>query len=83
CELSGGQHQRVAIARALALAPQVMLFVEPTSSLDPELVGAVLKVMQLLTEGGRSMVLVTTEMAFARQVSCHRSVRHQGVFATQ
>ncbi|HFZ2226449.1 histidine/lysine/arginine/ornithine ABC transporter ATP-binding protein [Pseudomonas aeruginosa] len=79
CELSGGQQQRVAIARALAMEPQVMLFDEPTSALDPELVGEVLKVMQQLAEEGRTMVLVTHEMAFARQVSSHVIFLHQGV----
>ncbi|MCY1260710.1 histidine/lysine/arginine/ornithine ABC transporter ATP-binding protein [Pseudomonas jessenii] len=76
--LSGGQQQRVAIARALAMEPQVMLFDEPTSALDPELVGEVLKVMQQLAEDGRTMVVVTHEMAFARQVSNHVMFLHQG-----
>jgi len=76
--LSGGQQQRVAIARALAMEPQVMLFDEPTSALDPELVGEVLKVMQQLAEEGRTMVVVTHEMAFARQVSNHVMFLHQG-----
>ncbi|NWA26931.1 ATP-binding cassette domain-containing protein [Pseudomonas gingeri] len=76
--LSGGQQQRVAIARALAMEPQVMLFDEPTSALDPELVGEVLKVMQQLAEEGRTMVVVTHEMAFARQVSNHVVFLHQG-----
>ncbi|MCW8277676.1 ATP-binding cassette domain-containing protein [Pseudomonas sp. PCH199] len=76
--LSGGQQQRVAIARALAMEPQVMLFDEPTSALDPELVGEVLKVMQQLAEEGRTMVVVTHEMAFARQVSNHVIFLHQG-----
>ncbi|MFA5120081.1 ABC transporter ATP-binding protein, partial [Zavarzinia sp.] len=67
--LSGGQQQRVAIARALAMNPAVMLFDEPTSALDPELVGEVLKVMQDLAAEGRTMVVVTHEMAFARDVS--------------
>ncbi|KXE01394.1 amino acid transporter [Pseudomonas aeruginosa] len=83
CELSGGQQQRVAIARALAMEPQVMLFDEPTSALDPELVGEVLKVMQQLAEEGRTMVLVTHEMAFARQVSSHVIFLHQGVIEEQ
>lgn len=77
--LSGGQQQRVAIARALCMDPKVMLFDEPTSALDPELVGEVLKVMQQLAEEGRTMVLVTHEMAFARQVSSHVIFLHQGV----
>ncbi|HLU01678.1 MAG TPA: ATP-binding cassette domain-containing protein, partial [Advenella sp.] len=77
--LSGGQQQRVAIARALALEPEVMLFDEPTSALDPELVGEVLRVMQKLAEEGRTMIIVTHEMAFARQVSSHVMFLHQGV----
>ena len=67
--LSGGQQQRVAIARALAMRPEVMLFDEPTSALDPELVGEVLRVMRQLAEEGRTMLVVTHEMAFARDVS--------------
>ncbi|MDQ6522476.1 amino acid ABC transporter ATP-binding protein [Nocardioides sp. LHD-245] len=67
-ELSGGQQQRVAIARALAMEPRLMLFDEPTSALDPELVGDVLDVMRGLAEGGMTMVVVTHEMAFARDV---------------
>ena len=67
--LSGGQQQRAAIARALAIEPQAMLFDEPTSALDPELVGEVLKVIQSIAEEGRTMILVTHEMAFARDVS--------------
>lgn len=69
--LSGGQQQRVAIARALAMNPRVLLFDEPTSALDPELVGEVLKVMQDLAEEGMTMVVVTHEMGFAREVSNH------------
>ena len=69
--LSGGQQQRVAIARALAIKPRVLLFDEPTSALDPELVGEVLKVMQDLAEEGMTMVVVTHEMGFAREVSNH------------
>ena len=76
--LSGGQQQRVAIARALAMEPEVMLFDEPTSALDPELVGEVLRVMQALAEEGRTMVVVTHEMAFAREVSNHVIFLHQG-----
>jgi len=68
-QLSGGQQQRVAIARALAMDPKLMLFDEPTSALDPQLVGEVLSVMRELAEEGRTMVLVTHEMAFAREVS--------------
>lgn len=69
--LSGGQQQRVAIARALAMKPKVLLFDEPTSALDPELVGEVLKVMQNLAEDGMTMIVVTHEMGFAREVSDH------------
>ena len=69
--LSGGQQQRVAIARALAMKPRVLLFDEPTSALDPELVGEVLKVMQDLAEEGMTMVVVTHEIGFAREVSNH------------
>ncbi|CAN7466880.1 ABC transporter ATP-binding protein [Trinickia sp. LjRoot230] len=76
--LSGGQQQRVAIARALAMHPDVMLFDEPTSALDPELVGEVLKVMQKLAEEGRTMIVVTHEMSFARNVSNHVVFLHQG-----
>ncbi|MEY1594139.1 ABC transporter ATP-binding protein [Burkholderia sp. Bmkn7] len=76
--LSGGQQQRVAIARALAMHPDVMLFDEPTSALDPELVGEVLKVMQKLAEEGRTMIVVTHEMGFARNVSNHVIFLHQG-----
>ncbi len=67
-ELSGGQQQRVAIARALAMRPKLMLFDEPTSALDPELVGDVLTVMRQLAEDGMTMVVVTHEMGFAREV---------------
>lgn len=67
-ELSGGQQQRVAIARALAVKPKLMLFDEPTSALDPELRHEVLRVMQALAEEGMTMIVVTHEMAFARQV---------------
>ena len=70
-QLSGGQQQRVAIARALAMKPRVLLFDEPTSALDPELVGEVLKVMRELAMEGRTMVVVTHEMGFAREVSNH------------
>ena len=76
--LSGGQQQRVAIARALAMDPEVMLFDEPTSALDPELVGEVLRVIQKLVSEGRTMVLVTHEMSFARNVSSHLIFLHQG-----
>lgn len=67
-QLSGGQQQRVAIARALAMKPDIILFDEVTSALDPELVGEVLTVMQKLAEGGQTMIVVTHEMSFARQV---------------
>tara|TARA_R110000772_G_scaffold77777_2_gene167242 strand:- start:897 stop:1298 length:402 start_codon:yes stop_codon:yes gene_type:complete len=67
--LSGGQQQRVAIARALAMEPKLILFDEPTSALDPELVGEVLQVMRDLAKGGMTMVVVTHEMAFAREVA--------------
>ena len=77
--LSGGQQQRVAIARALAMEPEVMLFDEPTSALDPELVSEVLKVMKTLAQEGRTMVVVTHEMGFAREVSNHLLFLHQGV----
>ncbi|UPK73678.1 amino acid ABC transporter ATP-binding protein [Nocardioidaceae bacterium SCSIO 66511] len=68
-QLSGGQQQRVAIARALSMEPQLMLFDEPTSALDPELVGEVLSVMRRLAEEGMTMIVVTHEMAFAREVA--------------
>jgi octopine/nopaline transport system ATP-binding protein len=77
--LSGGQQQRAAIARALCMEPSVMLFDEPTSALDPELVGEVLKVIRNLAEEGRTMILVTHEMKFARDVSSHVIYLHQGV----
>ncbi|MFG6501540.1 MULTISPECIES: ABC transporter ATP-binding protein [unclassified Sulfitobacter] len=76
--LSGGQQQRVAIARALAMDPDVMLFDEPTSALDPELVGEVLSVMRDLAEEGRTMLVVTHEMGFARDVSTRTVFLHQG-----
>ena len=76
--LSGGQQQRVAIARALAMEPEVMLFDEPTSALDPELVAEVLRVMQALAQEGRTMVVVTHEMGFAREVANHLIFLHQG-----
>jgi len=77
--LSGGQQQRAAIARALAMHPQVLLFDEPTSALDPELVGEVLRVMRALAEEGRTMLVVTHEMGFARDVSNKVMFLHQGV----
>ena len=79
--LSGGQQQRVAIARALAMEPDAILFDEPTSALDPELVGEVLKVMKELATEGRTMIIVTHEMAFARDVSTDIVFLHQGEIA--
>ena len=81
--MSGGQQQRVAIARALAVEPEVMLFDEPTSALDPELVGEVLRVMQVLAQEGRTMVVVTHEIGFAREVSNHVVFLHKGVIEEQ
>ncbi|ACM30042.1 ABC transporter ATP-binding protein [Rhizobium rhizogenes] len=77
--LSGGQQQRAAIARALAMQPKVMLFDEPTSALDPELVGEVLRVMRSLAEEGRTMLVVTHEMGFARDVSSRAIFVHRGL----
>lgn len=77
--LSGGQQQRAAIARALCMEPKVMLFDEPTSALDPELVGEVLRVIRGLAEEGRTMILVTHEMKFARDVSNHVIYLYKGV----
>ncbi|WP_058327766.1 ATP-binding cassette domain-containing protein [Sinorhizobium sp. Sb3] len=77
--LSGGQQQRAAIARALAMQPQVMLFDEPTSALDPERVGEVLSVMRALANEGRTMLLVTHEIAFARDVATRVVFVHEGV----
>ena len=81
--LSGGQQQRVAIARALAQQPKLMLFDEPTSALDPELIGEVLNVIQELAEEGRSMVLVTHEIRFAREVADHVIFLHEGVIVEE
>jgi general L-amino acid transport system ATP-binding protein len=78
-QLSGGQQQRVAIARALAMQPKIMLFDEPTSALDPELVGEVLKVIGDLAREGRTMVLVTHEMKFAREVATHVVYLYNGL----
>lgn len=78
-QLSGGQQQRVAIARALAMDPKLMLFDEPTSALDPELVGEVLSVMRDLADGGMTMVVVTHEMGFAREVADTVAFMDQGV----
>ena len=78
-QISGGQKQRVAIARALAMDPEVLLFYEPTSALDPEMVGEVLNVMRGLAQEGMTMLVVTHEMAFARDVSNHVVYMNQGV----
>ena len=82
-QLSGGQQQRVAIARALAMNPDVMLFDEPTSALDPEMVGEVLTVMKELAEGGMTMVVVTHEMGFARDVADRVILMADGVIAEE
>lgn len=82
-QLSGGQKQRVAIARALAMKPEVLLFDEPTSALDPEMVGEVLDVMSDLAEEGMTMIVVTHEMAFARQVSSQVVYMNDGVICEQ
>ncbi len=81
--LSGGQQQRAAIARALAMRPEAILFDEPTSSLDPELVGEVLAVMRQLAKEGTTMIVVTHEMSFARDVSSHALFLHQGLIEEQ
>ncbi|MBS0909841.1 histidine ABC transporter ATP-binding protein HisP [Tatumella sp. JGM118] len=81
--LSGGQQQRVSIARALAMEPEVLLFDEPTSALDPELVAEVLRIMQQLAEEGKTMVVVTHEMEFARHVSSQVIFLHQGKIEEQ
>ena len=82
-QLSGGQKQRVAIARALAMEPEVLLFDEPTSALDPEMVGEVLTVMRQLAENGMTMLVVTHEMAFARDVSSHVVYMADGVICEE
>jgi len=82
-QISGGQKQRVAIARALAMDPEVLLFDEPTSALDPEMVGEVLAVMQSLAQEGMTMLVVTHEMAFARDVSNHVVFMSQGVICEE
>ncbi|CDC72941.1 MULTISPECIES: amino acid ABC transporter ATP-binding protein [environmental samples] len=82
-QISGGQKQRVAIARALAMDPEVLLFDEPTSALDPEMVGEVLSVMQALANDGMTMLVVTHEMAFARDVSTHVVYMNQGVICEE
>jgi polar amino acid transport system ATP-binding protein len=81
--LSGGQKQRVAIARALAMKPKIMLFDEPTSALDPELVGEVLQVMKQLANDGMTMVVVTHEMGFAREVADRVAFMHDGQILEQ
>ncbi len=82
-QLSGGQQQRIAIARALAMNPEIMLFDEPTSALDPEMVGEVLEVMKDLADGGMTMVVVTHEMGFAREVASRVLFMDQGVIVEQ
>jgi putative lysine transport system ATP-binding protein len=82
-QISGGQKQRVAIARAMAMDPEVLLFDEPTSALDPEMVGEVLNVMQALAESGMTMLVVTHEMAFARDVSSRVVYMSGGVICEQ
>ena len=82
-QISGGQKQRVAIARAMAMDPEVLLFDEPTSALDPEMVGEVLNVMQSLADEGMTMLVVTHEMAFAREVSSRVVYMSQGVICEQ
>ncbi|MBE6966370.1 MAG: amino acid ABC transporter ATP-binding protein [Oscillospiraceae bacterium] len=82
-QLSGGQQQRIAIARALAMNPDVMLFDEPTSALDPEMVGEVLEIMRELADEGMTMVVVTHEMGFAREVATRVLFMDEGVIAEQ
>ena len=82
-QISGGQKQRVAIARALAMDPDVLLFDEPTSALDPEMVGEVLSVMQSLAQEGMTMLVVTHEMAFARDISNHVVYMNDGVICEE
>ena len=82
-QLSGGQKQRVAIARALSVNPEAMLFDEPTSALDPEMVGEVLKTMKELAKTGLTMLIVTHEMEFAKEVSDRVIFMDQGVIAEQ
>lgn len=82
-QLSGGQQQRVAIARALAMKPEAMLFDEPTSALDPELVGDVLSVMRQLADEGMTMIVVTHEMGFAREVSDRVCFLHSGAIVEE
>ena len=82
-KLSGGQKQRVAIARALAMNPDIMLFDEPTSALDPEMVGEVLEVMQNLAKNGMTMVVVTHEMGFAREVASRVIFMDEGIIVEE
>ena len=82
-QISGGQKQRVAIARALAMEPEILLFDEPTSALDPEMVGEVLSVMRKLAREGMTMLVVTHEMAFARDVSNRVVFMNQGVIGEE
>ena len=82
-QISGGQKQRVAIARALSMKPEILLFDEPTSALDPEMVGEVLEVMKTLAEEGMTMLVVTHEMGFARDVSSHVVYMADGVIAEE
>ena len=82
-QLSGGQKQRVAIARALAMQPEILLFDEPTSALDPEMVGEVLSVMRQLAKDGMTMLVVTHEMAFARDISTHVVYMNGGVICEE
>lgn len=83
CELSGGQQQRVAIARALMLSPQILCFDEPTSALDPEITGEVLKVIGSLAKQGRTMIIVTHEMGFAKEISDEVIFMDNGVISEQ
>ena len=82
-QLSGGQKQRVAIARALAMEPEILLFDEPTSALDPQMVGEVLEVMTNLAKEGLTMIVVTHEMAFARDISSHVIFMADGVICEE
>ena len=82
-QLSGGQQQRVAIARALAMEPDIMLFDEPTSALDPEMVGEVLDVMKNLAEAGMTMIVVTHEMGFAREIASRVFFMDEGIIYEQ
>ncbi|MCE5196528.1 MAG: amino acid ABC transporter ATP-binding protein [Negativicutes bacterium] len=82
-QLSGGQKQRVAIARALAMQPEILLFDEPTSALDPQMVGEVLSVMRTLAEEGLTMLIVTHEMAFAKDVASHVVYMNEGIICEE